>query len=367
MYAYDEDSNVLSDAIQSQIQLNGKLHKKIADNDVKYENFLQELQEIKNGNDEAGKLLPAQERLCKLENEAKTAAIERKILNCRLNDSTTQLKKLLYLCNENKQYMMRENLLLKGLQNVPTWLKGYKFSMWVAHVLNCLIPNLDFPIQPQHISVSHPLYKDANGTTVIIRFALRDVRNEIFYKKQYITNRYITITEHLIKSNQDLLTAATDLVGPKHAWSSQTNIFGKVGEKIVKIQSFEDIEKLRMMKKAVTPESTRSERPINIPTPPVMIDDHNESGTVSNVDPTNNPNPTNDASLLMQSYPSLSQADLITAIKDFELKRNNKGRERGYQEQRPRENWDPSNSRGRGTNHRASFSRRGRTQFRPFF
>ena len=263
MDAYDGDSTVLCDAITSQINLNGKLHKKIAQSDAKYDSFLRELQDIRNSKEDsysskAGKL-SINERMDQLEKNVKSASVERKILSSRLNDSTAQLERLLGVFNENKQYIMRENLLIKGLKNVPTWLKGYKFSMWVADVFNCLIPNLDFVIQPQHISVSHPLYKCDDGTTVIIvRFTIRDVRNEIFYKKQFISNHNIIITEHLTKYNQDLLTATTDLVGSKNAWTSQTNVFGKVGTKVIRIKSPEDIEKLKLLKSS------------SVPTPPPM-------------------------------------------------------------------------------------------------
>ena len=112
---------------------------------------------------------------------------------------------------------MRENLIVKGLKNVPTKLKGYKFSMWVANQLNRLIPNLDFPILPHFISVSHPLHQDESGSpVVIIRFAIRDVRNEVFFKRKFIRNRNVTITEHLIDSNKKLLRCASDVVGQKN-------------------------------------------------------------------------------------------------------------------------------------------------------
>ena len=370
MEAYDGESSVLSDAIQNQIKLNGQLHEKIAENDDKYDKFLQELQEIRNCKDdnEADKL-STKERMDQLEIVVKKAAVERKILSFRLNDSTAQLEKLLCVFNENKQYLMRENLLIKGLKNVPTWLKGYKFSMWVAHVLNCLIPNLDFIIQPQHISVSHPLYKCDDGTTVVIaRFAIRDVRNEIFYKKQYITNHNITITEHLTKSNQDLLKAATDLVGPKNAWTSQTNVFGKVGAKVTRIKTPEDIEKLKLMKlsSVPTPPPLMSGPSISSVTPPTTADSSIKLSTesVSEVAINKDSPIVNDVSLLMESYPSLSQADLITAIRDFEDKRSKRGREKGHHDHRGRENYGSNNGRG---NSRAPFRSRGRTYFRPFY
>ena len=99
------------------------------------------------------KLSTSNERLKCLEVEAKTATVERKALSCMLKDSSTLLKTLLCALNNNKQYVQIENLLLKGLKWVPTWLKGYAFCVWVADLLNRLIPNLDFVIRAHHPTV----------------------------------------------------------------------------------------------------------------------------------------------------------------------------------------------------------------------
>ena len=350
-----EVTDILRGEIQSQLKQNEELQKKYSENDDKYEHLLKKLEDIRASkmNDprmECGANLSINERLDLVAEEIKEAAIEREILSCRLKDSSTLLEKLNRTVDEIEQYMKRENLLIKGLSGIPTRLKGYKFSMWVADKINRLIPNLDFLILPQHISVSHPLYKKGEMTNVVIvRFAIRDVRNEIFYKKKYITNNNVFITEHLTPYNQNLLTAAKELLGTKNAWSSQTKIFGKINDEVHRITSPNDLDHLNSLKVA-SPVSSSSR---NDGDPATVTDASEATAQVEGTNEIINNIPKDDISLLLHSWPDLTQADLITAIKDFEKKSKSRGgreytdRGRGHMH------------RGRGTRNRGVWARRG--------
>ena len=83
---------------------------------------------------------------------------------------------------------------------------------------------------------------------MIVRFANRDVRNEVFYKKKHIIDKRIKIREHLTNRNLVLLKEAQKLLGERNAWSTQTKIYGKVGSRKLRISSTNDLQTLKEMK-----------------------------------------------------------------------------------------------------------------------
>ena len=168
--------------------------------------------------------------------------------------SFDNIRQLSYRIEKQEQYSRLNNLLLHGLLNVPTHLKGYQFCVWVVEQINKLLGHmLDFRIIPADIDCAHPLPSRSNKSLVIVKFVSRAVRNEVFYKKKGLKNMRgpkVTITEHLISSNLELLNKTKDIVGERNVWSSQCKIFGKVGigkEGVVfRINGTEDLNNLQI-------------------------------------------------------------------------------------------------------------------------
>ena len=310
-------STDVSLVLSQKINENEEIKNKIAGHEGNYNQLLSQIQEIRDSVNPNSTQSPPKsmvDKLNKIEDQIKLSALELKVLCAKLDESTKLLKEYAIHIDNNEQYPKRENLIIKGLRNIPTHLKGYMFSSWVAELLNNLIPNLDFPVIPQYISVSHPLNKD----TIIVRFAIRDVRNEIFYKKKWIVDNRVSITEHLTKRNSALLNAAKLMLGTKNAWSSQTNLFGKVGNEVVPIKSQNDLDLLEGMKTSLDslPPDVHSE----------MVDAANNdnatakhtvaSSSTTYVHDTLNllPASQNNFALLAKTWPNLSEADILDAV-----------------------------------------------------
>ena len=196
---------------------------------------------------------------------------------------------------------------------------------------------------PEHISVSHPL----TSKSVIVRFAIRDVRNEVSYKKQFIRNKNVVIREHLTKRNAELLNTVKKIVGPSNAWTSQTKIYGKIGKQVHRIKCGQDLNLLNDLR-------VKFDAAQVVDSPPVV----NNQPNMNNGIDLNSTQPTgvqatsiND--LLQQNWPSLSQADVIKAINDFQAKsnRNNKINDRGHKNSTNR-----MRSSGRFSNHRMNYN-----------
>ena len=107
------------------------------------------------------------------------------------------------------------NLELGNLTNVPFWLKGFAFSMYVVDLLNNLFAkHLPFPICLNDIDKSHPLYRNPDATHVIIvRFVRRDVRDAIFYSTNLIKFTGVSVAENLTADNKLLLKSAEKQLG----------------------------------------------------------------------------------------------------------------------------------------------------------
>ena len=326
MALVNASDDIVTTIIQQKLKENDDLTHSITENADKYEMLLKQVQEMKdNALSTSSSQSPKDDKLIKLENEIKQADIEFKTFKIKLNNSTELLENLYLHADKNEQYLKRDNLIIRGLSNIPGHLKGYKFSQWVARTINNLIPNLDFPILPEYISVSHPLpSNNALSSTVIVRFSIRDVRNEIFYKKKFIKNNNIIITEHLTKRNLALLKTAEELLGPKNTWSSQTKLYGKIGKEIVSIKSMKDIDFLRGMKASydvqppapddLQPPISSDDTHINVNSSPSGISSKNPD--IASPDVSSSPVAPNNKNfnLLARTWPDLSEAQIIAAV-----------------------------------------------------
>ena len=307
----------IPEIISLQIKDNLEIQKRLTLNDGKFEKLLQVVEEMKRPSTATSspQIRYSEYNLSEVEKEIRETAAEHVLLKEKLNSSTVLLRNLAARVEDVDQYLKRENLFFnfKGHINIPRHLKGYKFSMWLAKTINNLIPKLDFPILPRFISVSHPLSPKSN--VVIARFAVRDVRNEIFYKKQYVVDPNVEITEHLTAQNQHLLDTAQKRLGTNNAWSSQTKLYGKVGREVVRIKAMDDIDLLQGMKCMYEqiPLETTVHQP-GIAAIPIVAE--NPVSTPS-MNPDLNLNPIHELEEVERNWPHLSQSDIITAINNF--------------------------------------------------
>ena len=284
------------------IKENLAIQKRLVMNDGKFEKLLQAVQEMKcQSTDSTAVDTPKvfrEEDLLEIENQIRETSAEHSALKKSLNNSTSLLQSLATRVEGLDQYIKRENLFFDFKNvSIPYHLKGYKFSRWLAKTITNLIPSLDFPILPSHISVSHPM--SPKSSVVIARFAIRDVRNEIFFKKHKIIDARVKVSEHLTSQNQLLLDTAQHHLGPSNAWSSQTKLYGKVGGETIQIKSMDDVDLLRGMK-------------CSLEMPSLPEDDANHAMNL---------NPRFDLEEIESNWPHLSQHQILIAIDNFVSRR----------------------------------------------
>ena len=197
------------------------------------------------------------------------------------------------------------------------------------------------------------MYRQGKMTNiVIVRFVNRDVRNEIFYKRSKIVDAKIRISEHLTRRNFKLLKDAKELLGDKYAWSSQTKLFGLVGNTKRRISSNDDLKKLHEMKLAFDEVNLPATRVDIEPDVASTVDTTQTAApeaasttdTVTNINNNIANNSTNRFNTIFESWPNLTEADIITAINNFNNKRNSTSGK--YFNTRGRGNWQGRRGRG---------------------
>ena len=319
--------NLLQDIpelIGLQIKENIEIKQSLAKNDGKFEKLLSLVQQMRSPSTPDAPQKYTNDDLNRVESSIKETAIEHIVLKEKLSNSTQVLITLANRIEAVDQYIKRENLFIDGLSNIPYHLKGYKFTMWLVKVLNNLIPNLDFPILPCHISVCHPL--SPKSSRIIMRYAIRDVRNEVFFKKKNITNPNVKITEHLTPLNQKLLDTAQSLLGETNAWSNQTKLYGKVGREVIRINSRDDIDLLLGMKISLVmlrmPPPPKDLQPENSSVPAVedtsvSVEDTSVSVVSMSSVTSMNLSPLHDSYEIESTWPHLSQNDVTLAMDNF--------------------------------------------------
>ena len=140
----------------------------------------------------------------------------------------SSVSSLSHRLNNIDQYGRLYNLKLRHVPNVPVKYKGHWFTAWVVKLLNRLFgKHLYRPIQPNDIDKSHPLFKESSGKhTIIVRFVIRDVRDDIFYKRHLLNHLHtnIKIEEHLTKQNKELLHRTQKKFGTGKVKTDQAKI-----------------------------------------------------------------------------------------------------------------------------------------------
>ena len=140
-----------------------------------------------------------------------------------------------------QQYIKLDNLLLHRFPQPAHPMSSLQFSYYVADLLNYFLPNLPVPVSWQHISDAHPLKTKAKKSSVIIvRFCNRNIRHAI-YDQRNLLKKGLAITEHLTENNLGILNRAKELFGFHNAYTEKSQVLIKIGDKIKKVHSVEDV------------------------------------------------------------------------------------------------------------------------------
>lgn len=81
---------------------------------------------------------------------------------------------------------------------------------------------------------------------IYIKFVRLDNKREIFKNKKKLKGTGIVIREELTKEKLEIVKAALNLIGDEgNVWTDGGNVFGKIGEHVIRINSRKDLEKFR--------------------------------------------------------------------------------------------------------------------------
>ena len=208
------------------------------------------------------------------------------------------------------------------------------YTVWVTEQIVKLLPQLDFVMLPDYISVAHPIFKDGEMTnTVIVRFTHRDVRNAIFFNKTKIVDKNVYINEQLTNRNRELLKEAKEIVGPRNAWSSQCKLYAKVGADRIKIISEDDLILLKEKHNTFESLSTEAQEEI-LQTERLRrktLVNGPATAPVSKANPQSNSPSTNNFDMAKSKWPNMAESDLLAAIEQYQSKKqystlSNRGR-----------------------------------------
>ena len=151
--------------------------------------------------------------------------------------------------NELEQYMRRQNILIYGLNDIPSKSYDFEFVKYVCRKLNALLPNLEFgEITPDDINDAHPMFtKSGSKPIVIVQFSKHWIRNKVLKKKNQLSQNNVSFSEHLASQNMKLLKAAKSIVGPYYAFSLKGVVYGRVDDLKITVKSQQDLEELKQL------------------------------------------------------------------------------------------------------------------------
>ena len=170
-------------------------------------------------------------------------------MECRWSQLENDVTSMSHRVNSIEQYGRLYNLIIKNLKYVPNC-TGTEFSLFVVRLINRLLGQYLFrPVLPTDIDKSHPLYQKNNGDHVIIvRFTCRDVRDDIYYKRRFLSKsdagKGIFIYENLTKANLSLLRSAKKKLGASNVQTDQGKIIANINNSKTVIRSQTDIDNI---------------------------------------------------------------------------------------------------------------------------
>lgn len=151
----------------------------------------------------------------------------RKILN-KITSDVSSINKRVENCekeiDELEQYSRRNCLVLHGNKTISQESSESKVYNYVLETLNGKF-ELDRKVTKYDIDIAHVLKtKSKNGCPIIIKFANRWLRNQIFWKKKTLAKTGLSITESLTRKRLTLLKMAQEKFGFHNVWTNNGTI-----------------------------------------------------------------------------------------------------------------------------------------------
>ena len=152
------------------------------------------------------------------------------------------IKELSKELNNIKQYIKLDNLLFHKFDLPSQELSSLQFSQFMAQQINYYLPQLSVPVSWHHISDAHPLRtKSRKSNVIIVRFCNRNIRHEIYSKRELLRKPGAAITEHLSEDNLKILYRAKECFGAHNVSTDKCKVVSYVNDKYVKFNSIDDV------------------------------------------------------------------------------------------------------------------------------
>lgn len=166
------------------------------------------------------------------------------IIDDRFHEMNTKLHENVNLIETNRdkidadhQYTHRNCLLVHNLGDMPLYSSKFSegFSMYMAHKLNSLFPNLRWmgrKLTHGDIDTSHPLKsrRKRNKKLAVVKFKNRDLKNKILNMKNSIRSPNVLITEHLTQQTVNLLRRTEQACKGRKVWTEECKVFVEWGK-----------------------------------------------------------------------------------------------------------------------------------------
>ena len=142
----------------------------------------------------------------------------------------------------------RRNMLLLIKFLYPQKSYGLDFIIWIVDELNKMFPDLKVPVQVSHIDDAHPLPSRNGDSKVVLKFANRWMKNEIYKRRAQLKDtayKNISITEQLTSHTQSLLNTTRTVVGKDtKVFTNNCVISLKFNQRKYTIKNFKDVQYL---------------------------------------------------------------------------------------------------------------------------
>ncbi|KAI4461425.1 l1 transposable element-related [Holotrichia oblita] len=148
----------------------------------------------------------------------------------------TKLEKAYEDIDALEQYSRRNNLRVYGIPETA--------SENTNDIISSLCKNkFGLEIPSSSIDCSHRLGKVENGSRpILVKFCNRDVKQQIYNNKRKLKVTKTIIREDLTKKRMSLMKDVLKKCGS--AWTTNCSIFAKHGNKVYKINSYNDLDKI---------------------------------------------------------------------------------------------------------------------------
>ena len=173
-----------------------------------------------------------------------------KIVNAacaQLTQTCVELKKdnesLKMLIDAQEQYSRRNCLLIHGVAETPR----ENTDNLVLDIIHNQLGISEQIINKKSLDRSHRLGKIKNpddrsrrntGRPIIVKFALYNERNNVFFNKKKLKNSNVMITENLTKIRHDILKKSLGILGKKSCWTIDGKILTKINDEKIEIRGW---------------------------------------------------------------------------------------------------------------------------------